>query len=58
VSKIVEKIRKNKRFDDEYSYEKELYRERKKSKLQRSELKRLKTQEYEDYAFDAVRRYR
>ena len=58
MSKFVEKIRKPKRYDEEYGYEQDLNRIKKKDKLHRAELKRMKTQEYEDFSYLQTRRYR
>lgn len=58
MSKFVEKFRKNKNYKEDYGYDYDVYKERekKKSKSERTQLKRMRNEEYSDYAFDNQKR--
>ena len=58
MSKFVEKFRKTKNYKEDYGYDYDVYKEKKKSKTERTQLKRLRTDEYSDYAYDNMKRTR
>jgi hypothetical protein len=61
VSRFVEKFRKTKNYNkEEYGFEYDAYSERgkKKNKSERTQLKRMRTEEYTDYQFDNAKRIR
>ena len=58
MSKQIEKVRTKGKFKEDYGYDYDVYEQRakKKSKSERTQLKRLRSEEFSDYVYGDLKR--